>query len=698
MEPNDLIINGELVLYGFVGDDFFDDGFSAMAVVKALGQMRGDINVRLNSGGGFAEEGKAIYHALKSHDGKVTVHIDAMAASAASLIAMAGDEIICPKLATIMIHNGAALTRGTKEDHGKSIEMLGILDGQAAELYAERTGLSLDEITVMMTAETWMGGAEAVERGFATSTGEDADDDGAALMAVMPFDYSLYRNAPDRLAVMAHKRGWKAAEQAGPSAAIAHKEMTMSTKTAAAGKPAAKTDDTGNNAGAGAAAPEPTTMSADDINKTEMAAAKAERSRIQKITMAVKTAKLPEDFATDLIDKGVSVDTASTMILNKLAEDDEAEGISNKHRVTGGADQSERLVMGARSALLMKAGFDKEHGGERNEFSSMTLSEIARMSLERRGIVIPTNRLQMVGQAFMSSGMHSTSDFANVLADVANKAMLKGWDEAEETFQLWTSAGSASDFKPTKRVDANLFPALAEIAEGGEYSYGTIGDRGETVTIVTYGKMFSITRQAIINDDLGAFTRIPMKMGRAARRTVGNLAYAVLTSNPNMADGTALFHADHSNLAGSGAAPTVTTVDAARAAMAKQVDPDSHATGGLNIRPAHFLVPVELEGTARTLMASEFDPAKTQRTPNHVNGIAGVISDARLSTASATAWYMAADPASTDTVEITYLDGVQEPFMDQQDGWSVDGTEFKVRIDAAATPLDHRGLYKNAGA
>src|SRR5699024_8480473 len=120
--------------------------------------------------------------------------------------------------------------------------------------------------------------------------------------------------------------------------------------------------------------------------------------------------------------------------------------------------------------------------------------------------------------------------------------------------------GSLPDFKQAKRVGLDAFPALAEVKEDAEYTYATVGDFAEPVVLATYGKMFKITRQAIVNDDMDAFTRIPMKMGRAARRTVGNLVYAILTGNPSMSDSTTLFHANHGNLAGSGGAPSVSTL------------------------------------------------------------------------------------------------------------------------------------------
>jgi phage major head subunit gpT-like protein len=239
----------------------------------------------------------------------------------------------------------------------------------------------------------------------------------------------------------------------------------------------------------------------------------------------------------------------------------------------------------------------------------------------------------------------------------------------------------------------DTFPALDRVAEGAEYKYATIGDRGESIVLATYGKLFSISRQAIINDDLDSFSKIPRLMGRAAIRTVGNLAYAVLTANGAMADGKALFHADHKNLL-TAAVPSTASVDAMMAAMRKQKDGKGNT---LNIRLAYLLTPVSLEGTALTVANSEFEVGsnKDNTTPNYVRGRFEVISDARLDEASTSVWYGAANPDSFDTVEVAYLDGVETPTLEQQSGWGIDGVEMKVRMDAGVKALEHRTLAKN---
>src|SRR5690606_38606218 len=115
------------------------------------------------------------------------------------------------------------------------------------------------------------------------------------------------------------------------------------------------------------------------------------------------------------------------------------------------------------------------------------------------------DKMQIVAAAFT----HTSGDFGSLLANIATKAMLKGYEEAEETFQKWTSVGTLPDFKAAKRVDLDMFPALEVVPEGGEYKYATVGDRGETVQLATFGKLFGISRHSIVNDDLNAFTNVP---------------------------------------------------------------------------------------------------------------------------------------------------------------------------------------------
>ena len=370
-----------------------------------------------------------------------------------------------------------------------------------------------------------------------------------------------------------------------------------------------------------------------------------------------------------------------------------------------GGDAVDKFMEGAEKAIMVRSGLieDKEAAREarKNEFFGMRMSEIAREYLRITNVdTAGMDQRSMVGAAFTRAVIgHSTSDFSNLLENIANKAALIGFDEAEETWRTWCRVGTLPDFRQGSRVNMSTFGDLDVVYENGEYKYGSFTDLKETLTLVTYGKLFNISRQAIINDDLDAFSRIPRSMGRAANRKVGDLAYAVLTGNPTMnQDSTDLFHADHSNFIdnGSGGAPSVTTLEAAFTAMATQTDP---ASNSLNIMPAYLIVPHALRGTAEVLQSGQYDPAGTAGTltPNTVQGRFQVVADARLDSNDAAAWFLAGNQNTYDTVEVAFLDGNDAPFLESKDGWSQDGVEYKVRIDAVSVPLDFRALYMNDG-
>lgn len=443
-----------------------------------------------------------------------------------------------------------------------------------------------------------------------------------------------------------------------------------------------------------------TTTGNADASAQNANAAQEERSRAAAITKKVAQAGLPATFASALIEDNLSLEAAYDKILDEKAARAEDGG---EIRTAGAArvthDGVDRTREGMTRALAQRAGLD---GGERNEFTGMSLREMARASLSARGLVAPSGGVMALASAAfvpaMAGGMHTTSDFGNILADIANKSMMRGFDEVEESFPRFTSVGSLGDFKPSKRVGLDIFPTLDKVSEGAEFKYGTMGDHGESVMLATYGKLFAVTRQTIINDDLDALTRVPARMGRAAKRTIGDLVFAVLTGNPQMSDGKTLFHADHGNLAASGGAPSEATVNAVITAMATQ----KAGKARLNIPLAFLLAPPTLRSVILQTLRSEYAPddtakAGTTKQPNAHNTVrdaAEPIFDARL---EGKAWYGLANPSTTDTIEVSYLDGNQNPFLEQQQGWTVDGTEFKVRIDAAASPLAFQGLYKNPG-
>lgn len=451
-------------------------------------------------------------------------------------------------------------------------------------------------------------------------------------------------------------------------------------------------------------AAQPTRASVTELDTARAEGAEDERTRCQEIGALFEPFGNTHDAvrAAAIKDKK-SVDQTRQLLLKAIGEGVEPVG-GDAIRIVGGVTDVQKFTRGASLSIQLRANIDLSDADRQEATTaglrSYTLLEFARKMLEFNHVdTLRMDKMTLVGRAF------TTSDFPEILRDAANVSMLKGWDESPETWAVWAAVGNLSDFKISHRVNLSSFSDLTQVNEDGEYTYGVFKDEGQTIQLATFGKLFAISRQSIINDDLSAFTRIPRAMGRASSRVVGDLAYGVLTANELLSDGLALFSGttigtDHGNLNIGGAAViTATSFAQARQAMARQTDTNKQATG-LNIRPKYLITPLSIEDVARVLMASEFDPAdgtNNNRAPNPVRGQAQVVTDPRLDTDSATKWYVAADQAIGDTVEVAFLDGNQTPMLEQQAGWTIDGTEFKVRLDVAAAAMDFRGLQTNDG-
>jgi hypothetical protein len=303
-------------------------------------------------------------------------------------------------------------------------------------------------------------------------------------------------------------------------------------------------------------------------------------------------------------------------------------------------------------------------------------------------------------------------DFPGILANVASKSLLAGWEEAQTTWRQWTRVGSVPDFKRANRTGLSGADLLDQVPENMEYKRGDMTDRTEYMTAYTYGKLFAFTRQAIINDDLQALSAAPRKLGRAADLTVNKTVIDSLCSAAGVGptlnqDSTALFHTNHNNYVTSGAGPSVATLDVGRKNMARQTDPNNSMP--LNIKPKYLMVPAALETVAKVLIASEKDPIGTfvgspsagATTPNPFYNALTVIGEPYLDDSShtkgTTGWYLMADQNMHDTYEVAFVNGQSSPYLESRDGWNIDGTEWKVRLDFGVTCLDYRGLFRNDG-
>lgn len=447
------------------------------------------------------------------------------------------------------------------------------------------------------------------------------------------------------------------------------------------------------------------------VNHAALAAAKAEgakaeRERVNGITAACKAAKLGESFAADLIGSDVALAEAHSRIIAELAKRDADFEIDNKHtaNIKPGTDERDKLRDSIQNAIEYRAGVAgaKLHDGGR-EFAGLTLLEMGRESLRRAGATrVPSDRMDLAAatlgmrlENFSGPGYSGTTDFPYVLANVMNKSLRAAYEAYPQTWKPIAQGTTVTDFKTKYINQLSESPTPVEVPPSGEFKYVKLADKRESYAIKTYGNIIALNRQAIINDDLSAFNRIPSLQGRACAMMESDIVWALITSNPTMgADSTALFHANHGNYTSSGTVITQTSLGVMRALM--RVQKNVQSIEFLNVEPRYLAVPAAIETVALQQTSNQFVPQQGSNINTFKN--MNVIVEPRLDAASTTAWYAFADPAQVAIIEYAYLAGQEGVHTEMRVGFDVDGVEMKVREDFGAQILDWRGCYKNVGA
>lgn len=636
-------------IYGEIG---FEVQASTFVDELARIDREAPITVEINSPGGSVWEGLAIFNALLAHRGPVTTIVSAIAASMGSVIAMAGDRVQAYPVSMLMVHNPAAGSFGDHRDHTKVAEVLQQTRELLLDAYMRRVKATRAEVTEWLDRETWFTASEALEVGLIDELLEEELEMAACLRGL---DLSRFTALPPQLA------------------AAKHKEPTMNTQ---------KTEP-----------------------KNIAAGVEQERERVRSIrALFAPHQERPgvTDAMLEAIDEGVDVEKAKDALIVALGRSGSAK---DAEPVAGpvclgfdGRARKSEFRQAALDLLSIRNGIPVEqpHPAVR-DIERMGLADIAATILSQRGVSTSgMSRDKIVSLAVRNSFGHGTDDFSHLLGDHVHRALMAGYGDEPYSADGWTSVANVADFRTQYRVQLSEAPSLDEVGEHGEYKSGSMTDAVESYAITTYGKIFALSRHAIINDDLMAFTRIPRGFGQAARRKELDLIIGILTGNPAMRDGDTLFHANHGNI-GTSAALSVESLGEARALMRKQTGEAGIQV--LNIAPRYLIVPSALETTAEQLLASLVDPSKSNDTanPSWIRSL-DLRVDARLDATSELAWYLAASPMQVDTIERGYLDGQAGVSITEQEGFEKDGMAWKARLDFGTKALDWRGLVYNAGA
>ena len=445
-------------------------------------------------------------------------------------------------------------------------------------------------------------------------------------------------------------------------------------------------------------APAPAEAAGEDVQRSAM----DERLELT-VRRACSEARLPEETVQRILveNRGRSQTDALMAVVREHRLSIEAKApvhAGHPARVEVTRDSGETLVRAFNDELERRAGVIQQPTEIGRSAMGLTCLEMCRAYLGSRGVsTVGMSKNEVVARAF-----HSTSDFPNLFENVASKTLLAAYAEEPQTWRPLARQRNLPDFKSVSdlQIAGQVLPE--QILEGGEYKAGTLTEGKSTWNLATYGKRLSVTRQAIINDDLDSLSRVPEMLGRGCRLLESNLIWDLITTSTNGAtvslDGQALFASGHSNtVTGSGSNISIAGMDAAKTKLRKQTD---LAGNRINLAPAYLVVPTELETTAlQFLYPTGYAPAALTGNsgPNPFAMGVQLIVEPRLSDDSTSVWYLTSSPNRVEMITFGYLAGEAGPTITTTEKRDPDGVELLVRMDFGCTLSDFRGFVRAAG-
>jgi ATP-dependent protease ClpP protease subunit len=727
----------ELLIYGPIGDYYWGEGVTALNVVDQLaGTTAATINVRINSDGGVVQDGLAIYNALKRHGATINVFIDGMAASIASLIAMAGKTISMPSNTLMMLHAPMASAFGNAALLREAADVLDTFSRSMTASYAGKAKKPA-ELTTMLTdgKDHWFTAAEAVAFGLADVVIEDepkANVDAVAAAALLSYITAITASEGAVSATLrAHLQttttpsAFASLSEGTQRAVYAQLEETSMLKQqcynilaqviagASGTAPAAPAVVAPPQAPAtpvaaapaGQPVPVPAPAPVVDVTGESVFAALATRNEAIRGVFAGFTdiSGIRELETSCLADPRMTVEQAQGKLLARIGNGATPLAASGGgSHVQPGDDQADKLRSAGVQILLARAGMlsgaEDAAARQGNPFLNCSLIEMAERSLIRAQVNTRSMSRDEIARRVLA--VQTTSDFPLLLENALHKMVLTGYRLTPFTWNRFAAIGTLADYRPHNRYHLSSFSDLKAVNEAGEYENGVLGDGAkETIKGARKGRILQITPEVLVNDDVGAFARIAVVLGQAAGRTIEKDVYALFALNsgngPTMSDGNPLFHASHNNIAAVAAVPSVDSWDAARLQLGNQLD-----VGGndyLDITPAIWLGPNSIGTKARLINVSEYNPDVTSKfqVPNTSRGmVRDVIDTPRL---SGTAWFMLADQNIEPVFEVAFLNGVQTPTIEQETNFRTDGLSWKVVHKYGVGAVGWRGAVKNAG-
>lgn len=451
---------------------------------------------------------------------------------------------------------------------------------------------------------------------------------------------------------------------------------------------------------AGQGAPAGTTQGG--VSDSQRAVAEERQRTADIMALCRQTGMDPAEY----IRSGASMDDVRTAAVDFLIQHNGPVGT----RMSDNSREQDNFRQAATDALLMRSGIDVERPTESAEqMRGLSLRDLAIECMAREGLGTTASLLRMSKDDLWSMAcrqfFNPTAAFPAILDNTIRKAIVQRYQAVPTTFQVWTTKGSVTDFKPTKDHEylAGGAGEFLRVGEGGELKHDT--PQTELLPqrqVATYGRQFSMTREAFINDDVGFITQVPGMYAASAKRTINKQVYSILFNNPTIFDGVALFNSAHNNLITTGAAPSIETLQAIMIKLLNQKDPFGDS---IMVQPRYVIVPVGYGFLmSQILETAQIDVdgigSHTANALYQYRNRLQVIEEGTLNAlagSNAVPWFVAGDPTYARSIQVDYLNGQETPTIRRMEVAGQLGYVWDIWLDWGITAVDFRGIAKNPG-